>query len=80
MAGTMSSLEFSFRRPDVVQKLGSINQRIVFGGIDQDGGTLAVLSENDGPLGALNLADYRGQVGPEIGQGADVFSRTDSGQ
>jgi len=76
---TSPSFDLGLRHTDVLKELRPLDQRLVLGCIDENGSTPAVLGEDYWPLGALNLAYHRGQVGPEISEGTDILGRSNAG-
>ena len=63
----------------VLQQLGALDQPLVFGDVEQNGGAPAVLGEDDGTVGGLDLLHEGSRVGAEFGERADVFAEADEG-
>jgi hypothetical protein len=68
-----------FGHPDIVEQLGPLKQRLVFCRVDEHRCAPAMLREDDGTLGPLDVADYRCQVRAEIGERADVLGWSQTG-
>jgi hypothetical protein len=65
--------------PDVIEELRPIEHGLILPSIHEHRGTSSVLGEDDRSLGFLHLAYDGGQVGAEVGEGADVLCRADAG-
>ena len=61
--------DFRFGGSDVVDQFDGLAQTLEIFDRQQHGGRLAVLGDEDGPMGAARPRDALGELPPEFGQG-----------
>jgi hypothetical protein len=63
----------SLRGADVPRHGDLVDKRLVGLHVEQDSGTAAMLGEDHGTLGLLDLLEHSRRVGAELGDRANVF-------